>query len=181
MGWTTRDKKIHRDDVTRTVVNLRITNKRAASNGACADGDHDLRSGHCVISFLQCEFHIFRHWASDEQSIGVARRSDELDPKSSQVPTNGSEHIGVRFASGAAAGAHLPETKRTTEELPKLVIQCSGETQLLFASVGEDKVFATTHRHPVVTRLSDGFGRARFDASGAKDATAEVQGNGFAG
>ena len=73
MRRTTWNKKIDRNDGSRAVIDLVVTDKRPARDRARADRDYDFRLRHRVPSFLQRQFHILRHWPSDEQAVSVAR------------------------------------------------------------------------------------------------------------
>ena len=73
MRGTARDEQIHRHDGARAIVDLCVTDERAASNRASAHGYDNLRRSNGVVCFLERQFHILRHRAGDEQSVGVAR------------------------------------------------------------------------------------------------------------
>jgi len=59
--------------------------------------------------------HVLRHRPGDEQSVGVARRRDELNAGTVPGQTPRCQHVHVGLAAVAAAGAHLPQFERAAK------------------------------------------------------------------
>ena len=77
----------------RTIQNLRIAGEGPASNRAGPDSDDDSWFGHGVPGFLQGQLHVFGNAAGDEQSVGMARRGDELNSETAEIPPDCSQHV----------------------------------------------------------------------------------------
>ena len=122
-----------------------------------------------------------RDRAGDEQSVGVARRGDELDAEAAEIPADGAEHVGVGLAGVAAAGADLPQPQRAAEELAQFFVERGGQADLFLARLAEQEVFAAAHGHAMVAGLGDGPGGTGLDARGAEDAAAQIERDGLPG
>ena len=80
------DEDIHGHGRGRAVVRFGMVGINAAGNRTCSYGDHDFRRGHGLIGFFQGKPHVFGDRSGNQQPVGVARRSDELDAKAAQDP-----------------------------------------------------------------------------------------------
>ena len=174
------DEEIDGEERGGAVENFRMTDERAACNGAGADGDDDFRGGHGVVSFFESELHIAADGSGDEQAVGVARGGDELDTEPAEIPCDGSEHIRIGLAGVAAAGADLAQAKGAAEEFSEFPVEGVGEADL-FVGGAEEEIFAAASGHPVVVGMGDRVRLTDFHTGGAKDAASEVERDGLTG
>ena len=77
--------KIDRDDLRDPSDHRVAAGKTPAITGAISYRNDPFRIGGRIIGPLQRAAHIFCHWPSDHQDVGVARRRDEPDPEALDV------------------------------------------------------------------------------------------------
>jgi hypothetical protein len=111
----------------------------------------------------------------------MARRGDELNSETTEIPSDCAQHIGVSLAGAASAGTYLAQAQRPAKELAKLLVQGFGEADLFVTRFAQHEVFAAPRGHAMVAGLRDGFLRTNLHAGGAKDATTEIKCDRFAG
>src|SRR5206468_3507737 len=99
-----------------TVVNLGVVHVGTAADGARSDGDNELGGRHGGIGFQERRPHVLGHRPRHNNAVCMARRSHELDAESAEVENHRVEHVEIRLATVAAAGAYLPELQRPTKK-----------------------------------------------------------------
>lgn len=178
MGWATWDKEINGQHAGDTSGDLRMSGEDAPRNCARANRDNDLGIRNGVVGFSERLFHVSRHRAGDQYSVGMPRRGDELYPESAEVVYECAEDVSVCFAGVAAAGADLPESKGTSKEPAQL-----SPTLVLVRRVPRSIHFETrpmVTRHAVFARELQRLFRTRQRTFTAEDAFPQVEG-GLAG
>jgi hypothetical protein len=107
----------------------------------------------------------------------MAWRCHELDTESSEIPTDRAENIRIGLAGAAAARAHLPQSQRTPKEPAQLLIERTGEPNLLVTRLAENEILASLRRHAMIASLCDRSLRAHVDARRTENAAAQVEGD----
>jgi hypothetical protein len=109
MRWTTRDIQIDTKHIIRAVQNVLVIAKWTTGDRARANCDYYLRIGYSVVSGLQRQAHVHRHWTGNQKAVRVPRRGYELNSEAAQIKYYCVQHVDVRFASIASARTDLPK------------------------------------------------------------------------
>ena len=117
------DIEIDRKKTGGSIMNLLMAAVRPAGNGTSPDGNDQLGRWYGFVGLEQAEAHIFRDGARYEDPVGVPWRGDELDPEPPQVPSYGSENVGIGFAGIAPARADLAQFQRSSEKTSYLFVR----------------------------------------------------------
>ena len=75
--------------------------------GAVTDRDDDFRRGRRFIGALERVGHVARHRAGHEQTIGMARRGDEMHAEAFDIVVRIIQRADLQLAAVARAGIHL--------------------------------------------------------------------------
>src|SRR5579875_905227 len=95
--------------------------KRTARYRTRTHGDDNFWGRNRRIGLFQRQPHVARYRAGNQQAVGMSWRGHELDTKAAQVVCHCTEHVDIRFAPGATAGADLPELECSTENAMNVI------------------------------------------------------------
>ena len=99
-------------------------------------------------------------------------RSDELNPKTRQIPPHGVQHVGIEVARIAASGAHFAQTQRPPKDAKQVVAHSLGQFEF---GTRQNQVPSAAGRQSIIRCVSDCALRARFDACRAEEAFAQIE------
>jgi hypothetical protein len=146
--------------------------KYTAGNRASAASDDKLWFNDCFIGLEQRFPHILGYRTSDKNAIGVTRRGDEFDPKSTGIEDDIAEGICFDLAAIAASGTDLAQAQRSSEQSLQFTAQRFDFQRTV---AGYDETLARRSREPPVPAEDDGSARARRSAFPTEDALADVK------
>src|SRR4029434_8535596 len=113
----------------------------SAVTPAVADSDHEFRIRRRLPSPPECLRQRARHRARHQETIGMARRGDEVHAEPFQVVVRPGEPGDLELAAVAGARVDLPDRERATKEMRDLRGEaCADALELAAASgrLGDD-------------------------------------------
>src|SRR5690348_15000409 len=117
-AWrASRDVDVHGNYLIHSAEGRVIDAEDTAADAAGADSNDDLRLRSGIVGFPQSQLHVARNGAGDEQHVGMARRSHEMDTKALDVVHGIVEGIDLQFASVAGAGIDLADGEGSAEDI----------------------------------------------------------------
>ncbi len=170
------DVKVNRQNGINAIVNFRQIAERAAAESAGANGDDDFRLWDCRVSLAQRVSHVMAHRAGDDQAVGVARRSDDVDTEAQHVKNDIIQRLQLEVAAVAASGGDRAQLQRAAEELAHFFIERL--RQLDFIVVQNQILARARGKAMIFGILNRAFGTGHHTLL-AKQAATEIDG-GFA-
>src|SRR6185295_4449666 len=83
---------------------------------ARADRHHQTWLRCRVVSLLEREFHVARHWPRHEEHIRVARGGDEVNPEAFEIIDGAVQADDFDFATIARAGVHFANVQGPSKD-----------------------------------------------------------------
>ena len=96
--------------------------KDAAIMGTVTDRDNDFRRGRRFIGALEWVCHVARHRAGHEQTIGMARRGDEMHAEAFDIVVRIIQRADLQLATVARSGVHFANVQRSAKTFACMLI-----------------------------------------------------------
>ena len=116
MDRAARYEKIDRIAIEKVPVESRRSFKHPAADGTASGQDDHPGFGRILIGVFQGCGHIFGDGAGNQDSVGVAGRSHDIDSESSHIEIDVGTGIQFHFTAIAAGSADLSELERSSEQ-----------------------------------------------------------------
>ena len=171
MGRAAGYIQIYRDNPVGPIVNFRVVNIRTSGNSAGAYCNYNLGAGHSFVGFLESQFHILRYRAGNQQTVGMARRGDKLNPEPAQIEYDRAEYDGVRFAGIAAAGTDLPQFERAAQQPNQITAERLGS---FYFRLGDNQILSGAGGKAMFSAEFKGVDRAICSALSAEQTPSEI-------
>ena len=117
---------VHRQNVRHAFGANKAFGKHPAGQRARADGNDSFGRRHGIVNLFQCDAHVIRHRADDQQHVGVARRRRDEKSQPVHVVIGIIELLDFVEARAAIASVHDKDVNGAVEWLAKFVLDRHG-------------------------------------------------------